>query len=182
MSVYTHIIVIQSLSHVGLCCDPMVFCPWNFPGKNTGMNLPFPSPQDLPNPGIKPLSPVSPALASRFFTSRCHLGSFILNPYSNFPKLFLSYLFKFNSLELSSKKDLHVVVFLFIFYLKVNCFTEFCWFMPNINMNMLLWVITWFSSFYNNSFLSTLLTIIYWIILGTLPVLTFDLVISCGVF
>ena len=171
MSVYTHI---QSLSHVWLFRDPMVFCPWNFPGKNTGMSLPFPSPEDLPNSGIKPMSPT---LASRFFTNRCHLGSLILTPYSNFPKLFLSCLFKFNFLELSSKKDLHVV--LFIFYLKVNCFTELCWFMPNSNMNTLLWVTTWFSSFHNSS-LSTLHTIIYRMILGTTPVLTVGLVISCG--
>ena len=31
--------------------------------------LPFPSPGDLPEPGIKPTSPVSPALAVRFFTT-----------------------------------------------------------------------------------------------------------------
>ena len=31
--------------------------------------LPFPPPGDLPNPGIKPTSPVSPALAGRFFTT-----------------------------------------------------------------------------------------------------------------
>ena len=31
--------------------------------------LPFPSPGDLPDPGIKPASPVSPALAGRFFTT-----------------------------------------------------------------------------------------------------------------
>ena len=31
--------------------------------------LPFPSPGDLPNPGIKFTSPESPALASRFFTT-----------------------------------------------------------------------------------------------------------------
>ena len=30
--------------------------------------LPFPSPGDLPDPGIKPMSPESPALASGFFT------------------------------------------------------------------------------------------------------------------
>ena len=30
--------------------------------------FPFPSPEDLPNPGIKSKSPVSPALAGRFFT------------------------------------------------------------------------------------------------------------------
>ena len=31
--------------------------------------LPFPSLGDLPNPGIKPESPMSPALAGRFFTT-----------------------------------------------------------------------------------------------------------------
>ena len=31
--------------------------------------LPFPSPGDLPNPGIKPMSQASPALASGFFTT-----------------------------------------------------------------------------------------------------------------
>ena len=31
--------------------------------------LPFPSPGDLPNPEIEPPSPVSPALAGRFFTT-----------------------------------------------------------------------------------------------------------------
>ena len=30
---------------------------------------PFPSPGDLPDPGIQPTSPVSPALAGRFFTT-----------------------------------------------------------------------------------------------------------------
>ena len=31
--------------------------------------LPFPSPADLPDPGIKPTCPMSPALAGKFFTS-----------------------------------------------------------------------------------------------------------------
>ena len=31
--------------------------------------LPFPTPEDLPNPGIEPLSLASPALAGRFFTA-----------------------------------------------------------------------------------------------------------------
>ena len=31
--------------------------------------LPFPSLRDLPNPGIKPVSPASPALAGRYFTT-----------------------------------------------------------------------------------------------------------------
>ena len=31
-----------------------LLCPQDFPGKNTGVGKPFPSPGDLPNPGIKP--------------------------------------------------------------------------------------------------------------------------------
>ena len=37
-----------------------LLCPWNSPGKNTGeywSGVPFPSPEDLPNPGSKPGSP-----------------------------------------------------------------------------------------------------------------------------
>ena len=38
-------------------CHPIV-CPWNSPCKNTGVGcLPFPSPGDLPEPGIEPRSP-----------------------------------------------------------------------------------------------------------------------------
>ena len=36
--------------------------------------LPFPFPRDLPDPGIEPLCPASPALAGRFFTTEL-LGS-----------------------------------------------------------------------------------------------------------
>ena len=46
------------------CSPPASFCPWDFPGKNTG--LPFPSPSELPDPEIKPLSH---ALTGRFFTT-----------------------------------------------------------------------------------------------------------------
>ena len=31
--------------------------------------LPFPSPEDVPDPGIEPTFPVSPALAGRYFTT-----------------------------------------------------------------------------------------------------------------
>ena len=41
-------------------------CPWDFLGKNTGVGCRFPSPRDLPDPRIEP---VSPALAGRFFTT-----------------------------------------------------------------------------------------------------------------
>ena len=39
---------------------------WDFPGKNAEVGCQFPSPGNLPNPGIEP---TSPALASRFFTT-----------------------------------------------------------------------------------------------------------------
>ena len=44
-------------------------CPWNFPGKKYWSGLPFPTPGDLPNPGIEPTSLVSPELAGGFFTT-----------------------------------------------------------------------------------------------------------------
>ena len=37
-------------------CDPRLLRPWDSPGKNTGV-IPFPSPGDLPDPGIEPGSP-----------------------------------------------------------------------------------------------------------------------------
>ena len=33
-----------------------VLCPWDFPGKEYWSELPFLSPEDLPNPGIEPTS------------------------------------------------------------------------------------------------------------------------------
>ena len=32
-----------------------LYSPWNSPGQNTGVGRPFPSPGNLPNPGIEPL-------------------------------------------------------------------------------------------------------------------------------
>ena len=40
-----------------------------FPRQEYGSGLPFPSPGDLPNPGIEPASLVSPELAGSFFTA-----------------------------------------------------------------------------------------------------------------
>ena len=62
------------LSHVQLfatqwtvaCRSPL---PMGFSRQEYGSGLPFPSPGDLPDPGIEPSSLVSPALAGRFFTS-----------------------------------------------------------------------------------------------------------------
>ena len=38
-----------------------------FPRQEYWSGLPFPPPEDLPNPGIKPMSPVAPALVGKFF-------------------------------------------------------------------------------------------------------------------
>ena len=47
-------------------CDPMdstrLLCPWNFPGKNTGVVA-------MPDPGMEPVSLPSPAPAGGFFTA-----------------------------------------------------------------------------------------------------------------
>ena len=43
--------------------------PWDFPGKKIWRGLPFPSPGDLLNPGMKSTSPVAPALAGGLFTT-----------------------------------------------------------------------------------------------------------------
>ena len=40
-----------------------------FPNQEYWSGLPCPPPRDLPDPGIKPASLMSPALAGRFFTS-----------------------------------------------------------------------------------------------------------------
>ena len=40
-----------------------------FPRQEYWSGLPFPSPRDLPDPGIEPRSPVAPTLAGGFFTT-----------------------------------------------------------------------------------------------------------------
>ena len=44
-----------------------LLCPWDSPGKNTGVGCHAPG--ELPNPGIEPAPLTSPALAGRFFTT-----------------------------------------------------------------------------------------------------------------
>ena len=47
-----------------------LLCPWNIPGKNTGVGCYFfSSPGDLPDPGIEPVSFASPALGGGFLTT-----------------------------------------------------------------------------------------------------------------
>ena len=59
-----------------LSCVPLFVMPWTvahqapvfmgFPRQEYCCGLPFPSPGDLPDPGVKLTSPASPALAGRF--------------------------------------------------------------------------------------------------------------------
>ena len=46
-----------------------LLCPWDFPGKNTGAGCHFLLQGNVPNPGIGPASPVSPALAGGFWAT-----------------------------------------------------------------------------------------------------------------
>ena len=62
------------LSHVQLFLTPWTLAhqaplSMGFSRQECWSRLPFPSPEDLPDPGIEPASLVSPALASRFCTT-----------------------------------------------------------------------------------------------------------------
>ena len=57
-----------SLSPNGLWPGRLL-CPWDSPGKNTGVVLAFHSPGDLPYTGIESMSLMSLALAGGFFTT-----------------------------------------------------------------------------------------------------------------
>ena len=50
-------------------CNPIRLLSMGFSKQEYWNALPFPSPGNLPNPGIEPASLVSPALAGRFFTT-----------------------------------------------------------------------------------------------------------------
>ena len=62
------------LSHVQLFVTPWTIAHqpplfMEFSRQEYWSGLPFPPPGDLPNPGIKPISPASPAVAGGFFTT-----------------------------------------------------------------------------------------------------------------
>ena len=51
-------------------CSPQVAVSMGFSRQEYLSGLPFPPPEDLPNPGIKPTFPESPALVGRFFITK----------------------------------------------------------------------------------------------------------------
>ena len=64
----------QSLDHAQLFVAPwtvthQTLLSMDFSRQEYWSGLPFPTPVDLPDPGIKPKSLASPALAGRFFTN-----------------------------------------------------------------------------------------------------------------
>ena len=70
--VRSHARLLQSCPSLGdlienIACQAPLFM--RFPRQEYWSGLPFPLPGDLPDPGIKPTSLMSPALAGRFFTT-----------------------------------------------------------------------------------------------------------------
>ena len=68
MHVFSHSVVSSSLQLHGLQLAKLL-CPWDFPGNNTGVGCHFLLQGDLPSSGIKPISPASPTMTCRFFTT-----------------------------------------------------------------------------------------------------------------
>ena len=66
--VLSHSIMSNSLRPYGLMAHQAP-PPVGFPRQEYGSGLPFPTPGNLLNPGIKPASLASPALAGGFFTT-----------------------------------------------------------------------------------------------------------------
>ena len=58
-------VMLSHFSHVRACQAPLSM---GFSSQEYWSGLSCPPPGDLPNSGIKPVSPMSPALAGRFFT------------------------------------------------------------------------------------------------------------------
>ena len=76
--VLSHSVMSDSLRPYGL--QPARFlCPRGFPRQEYWSGLPCPPPGDLPDAGIKPVSPLSPSLAGGFFTP-VPLGTPLRNP------------------------------------------------------------------------------------------------------
>ena len=57
----------NSVTPCAVVCQVSLFM--GFRRQEYWSGLPFPSPGDLPDPGIEPASPISPSLAGRFFTT-----------------------------------------------------------------------------------------------------------------
>ena len=61
--------IVHTCSVVSNSFDPVDCCPPSSPIQEYWSRLPFPTPGDLPDPRIEPVSLALPALAGRFFTT-----------------------------------------------------------------------------------------------------------------
>ena len=74
IQIYNRLVAVQLLCHVWLFVTPWTVAhhiplSMGFPRQEYWSGLPFSPPGELPNPGIEPVFPTSPALAGRFFTA-----------------------------------------------------------------------------------------------------------------
>ena len=86
------------------CSLPGSSCPWNFSGKNTGVDCHFPPPGDLPNPRFEPTSSVSPALHS--FYPLSYQGSSLVTI------TLCSFLWIFNNLWICIHTHIHICMYI----------------------------------------------------------------------
>ena len=66
---YITSVVSDSLQPHGLYTAHQAPLSLGFSRQESWTGLPCPPPGDIPHPGIEPMSPVSPALAGKFFTT-----------------------------------------------------------------------------------------------------------------
>ena len=120
----------QLLSHAWLLATPWTVAhqaplSMGFPRQQYWSGLPFPSSGDLPDPGIEPTSPASPALAGRFFTTEPNSAEKDIKAPNNL-------------------KSLHVA--LFQFRLPIYSFNQDIWTVPgegNGNPLHFAWRVPW---------------------------------------
>ena len=79
----TFFLLAQSLSRVQFFVTPRtIACQAPLPMESSWQEywsgVPFPTPWDLPDPGIKPTSLASPALAGEYFTSSANWEAFFI--------------------------------------------------------------------------------------------------------
>ena len=114
---YTHMHpkLLQSCPTLQPHGPPGLCGPWDSPRKNTGVGCQFLLQGNLPDPGIKPWSLKSPALASGFFTNSATWESHII----------LNSVSKFSSIM----QNTHVICyFALIQWLSMDCVTTFRYF------------------------------------------------------
>ena len=73
LSHFSHVQLFVTLWTIA-CQAPL---PMGFSRQEYWSALPCPSPGDLPDPGIKPMSPVSPAPAGEFFTTSATVCTYV---------------------------------------------------------------------------------------------------------